>query len=178
MQRPRLSVTGVPTRPPRRRGIVEIDTTIVAGIVAAVAGLLAVALTEHWQRSSKRRQDEIERRQNALRLHERIYSTDFAIQVTRPMWLVTQKWKYLPAEAKKRYHDVVVSAWTDPDRYYREKFYQKHDQLKVVPDWPLADEHFDVDGGNSSPVRLSEHQALSSFLHFFGNLSIYVDEHL
>src|ERR1700682_181377 len=112
-------------------------------------------------------QKTINSRQTAVTLHSEFYRVEHYIHVVAPVVEVRMKWLYLPEPQRRQYQQEVVKGWAhytdDPSNMKR------YASESATGD--LGASHFIKQGIRQS---LTEHQALSAFLHFWSNLAVLI----
>ena len=134
----------------------------VTSLIAVLLPVCAIIITLFIADTQKR----INRRQTAVKLHGEFYGVEHFIHVVAPAAQVRIKWRYLEESERKRFRQEVASGWRDDpsniDRY--------------IPNRSSGENyiatHFQEQGSRKS---LTEHQALSSFLHFWSNLAVMIE---
>jgi hypothetical protein len=113
-------------------------------------------------------QARINSRQTAVNLHSELYGVEYYIHVVAPTAGVRMKWMYLPEPDRGRHRQEVVKGWAhyadDPSNIKR---YAPESALGA----DFGARHFSEQGTRQS---LTEHQALSAFLHFWSNLAVLI----
>ena len=106
-----------------------------------------------------------EQREQTLRIHAEMYSTDFFVQVISPTWMVWSRWELLEGAEREKYRRTVVNGLCANAHPF--------DGAKSDDPCLASRDHFH--GVQGFLDRTSEHVALSRFLSFFGNLWEYID---
>jgi hypothetical protein len=129
------------------------------GIIAAILASTAIFVT--WKIAWN--QTKISKQQTAIHLHQQYYGIENYLHVIAPTVQVRLKWMFLNEPDREQYRDEVVKGWA--------RFFRDPDGLaRYVSDFASADHckaHFQATNQKQS---LTEHQSLTTFLHFWSNL--------
>jgi len=139
-----------------------------------------------WQKFESEEKKESERRANAIALVERIHSLQFYKEVSAPAWEVIVKWRHWTGPRGDEYRFSVVSGhinyqqidFEDPDK----RSQLGHNFVRFHHHFHPADYPDHETGGEASvgyvQSTLSEHQALSYWLEYWGNVHTMIEARL
>jgi len=139
----------------------------VADLTSLLAVLLAAgAILVTW--FIARTQKVISGRQTAVSLHMQLYGVEHFIHVVAPAAGVRMRWLYLPEPDRSEYRQEVVKGWA---HYADDPSNIKRYAPESASGTDFSASHFREQGIRQS---LTEHQALSAFLHFWSNLAVLI----
>ena len=127
---------------------------------------------------------ESEQRLNAVRLLDTVYSLQFYKEVAAPVWEVFVKWRHWRGEQGIQYRLSVVTGFVSFSNHYRD--FERPDELPSAGHNLIRfGDHYhpsDYQAGQARPgyvqTVLSEHQALTCWLEFWGNVNTMIGKDL
>ncbi|CAN5912583.1 hypothetical protein BH23PLA1_BH23PLA1_43270 [soil metagenome] len=152
-----------------------INITVVIYIAFAIRQLEET--TEEARRQS-------EQRQNAVKLVDTIQSIQYYKEVAAPVWEIAVKWRWWVGVRGDSYRLAVVSGYTGHLNKYSEfEFPEKiplhnHNLIRFGDHFHPSD--YNATGHQDGYIQsvLSEHQSLSCWLEFWGNVNVMISEGL
>lgn len=110
-----------------------------------------------------RNQNKRDRKEKTLEFSRRHETFEFYIQVLSPVWKMSIKWKYLPAEEREKYRRVIAMGWIG---------FESQEPIEILKNWipdfksqaNYVHEHYLKKLNINSQT---EHEALTMYIHFW-----------
>lgn len=139
---------------------------------------------QNAQEAGDRARRESEQRLNAVRLLDTVYSLQFYKEVAAPVWEIFVKWRHWKGEQGKEYRLSVVTGFVSFSDHYRD--FERPEELPMPGHNIIRfGDHYhpcDYSPGSARPgyvqTVLSEHQALTFWLEFWGNVNTMIGKEL
>jgi hypothetical protein len=156
---------------------------LVIPIIAIFAGILIPSILNRGRKA-------LERRHNAVHLADQFLSVGFYRDVIVPVLQVYAKWMFLEPEwERQRYHEAVILGFIGFSEKYEGKLRQGVDQARHSlirfgdhfrpPDYRrLATGSQDTSPNGYVQTVLSEHDALTYWLEWWGNVATMIEQQL
>ena len=136
------------------------------------------------QEAADRARRESEQRLNAVRLLDTVYSLQFYKEVAAPVWEVFVKWRHWKGEQGNQYRMSVVTGFVSFSDHYRD--FEKPEELPMPGHNIIRfGDHYHPSDYSPGQARsgyvqtvLSEHQALTCWLEFWGNVNTMISKEL
>lgn len=136
-----------------------------------IAAALTLCVTLLLYRASRQR----DKRALVLSMHELYLSPEFYAQVRGPGNRVRLRWYHLPEDSRNQFREVVIYGWAPGDNFkIIEAYFSPNDKTGGTIE-EIISHHFQISSGRS---HLTEHQALTAMLRFWGRLRVYIDLNL
>ena len=140
-----------------------------ATILTASLWLFAIYIT--WRIASA--QTKHNRIQMAISLHAQYFGVEHYLHVVAPVVEIRMKWMLLDERSRSRYREEVIEGWPPYERFTSDRGGFRRYLPDSAPDEDFSRVHFKDQKQRQS---LTEHQALSAYLHFWSHLSVFISK--
>ncbi|MCH8479306.1 MAG: hypothetical protein LAT56_15400 [Wenzhouxiangella sp.] len=141
--------------------LIQYFNEIVPALVTLIPVAVIVSIVMHFSAKKRAAKD------LTIKIHENYLDPDFYAKARAPAFHVGLQWRDLPRSIRSAYREAVIDGYLYKPQQHELSMYISH-----VPNHEsqIITHHFQKPIGAST---LTEHQALSAYLHFWKRLAVY-----